>query len=162
MILSPRENRLGSAWGVAATCPPRVDSGTPFMVKGLSVDLAPGADRSRSLKKKERKKIAVSAQLGRFGEARRAVHAGPGTSRRPRAEKTRVAAICEVAADRMPHNYDISWGKLACNARRFNIATRASHDKAPWRFEGKLARCKCVSRRSKVKTTWKKIKGFGQ
>jgi len=113
------------------------------------------------LKKRKKKICGLHIErLCRFREARR--RSRTGCIARLHAEKMRVAAICEMVADRMPRNYDISWGKLACNVPRCNTATCASHDKAPRRFEGKLARCKCVSRRLNVKTTWKKIKGFGQ
>lgn len=132
-----------------------VDSGTPFTARWKkdfpSVDLAPGADRSHSKKKK--KEILRSLH-----RAILQIRGSPVASVRPAAshncalKRRAFAAICETAADRMPHNYDISWGKLACNAPCCNIATRASRDKTPRRFKGKLARCKCVSRRRK----WKK------
>lgn len=79
-----------------------------------------------------KKKIAVPASRdfadsGKSGRVSRT----PAASHNCALKRRAFAAICKTAADRMPHNYDISWGKLACNAPCCNVATRASRYKAP-------------------------------
>lgn len=45
----------------------------------------------------------------------------------------------QTAADRMPHNYNVSWGKLACNAsvvvatlQRAHLTTKAAFQRKNW------------------------------